>query len=110
MIHFSYRWLIVIAWMFVLAVTAYDITWAFQYHESARLWESNPIMLWVMVHCGVVAAAIARLSTVVFAAGLMFIAPRRCQITATLTLVSIHTYLACVYAIILTSCPQLLVS
>jgi hypothetical protein len=102
----SYRWFILTAWVFVLAVTAYDIFWAIHYHASAKLWESNPVMLWVIQHYGVWTAGIARLSTVVFAASLMFLAPRRCQITATLTLVSIHTYLACVYAMILTSCPQ----
>lgn len=102
-----YRWMILTAWLFVLAVTAYDIFWAYHFRETVNLWESNPVMLWVIKHYGVGVAGIARFSTVILGAGLIFMAPRRCQITATLTLVSIHTYLACVYALILTSCPQI---
>ena len=96
-----YRWLVVSAWIFVLAVTVFDIRWAVQYQDTASLWESNPLMRWVMGHYGVWAAAAARLGTVAFAASLMPLAPRRCQITATLTLTSVHFYLALTYAMIM---------
>lgn len=92
--------LVLAAWLFVLAVTLYDVDWAIRYRETANLWESNPVMLWVMTHYGVWAASAARLATVLFAAALMPLAPRRSQITATLTLTSVHAYLAVTYALI----------
>jgi hypothetical protein len=96
-----YRWVIVIAWLFVLAVTVFDIRWAVRHIDTIMIWESNPIMRWVIKQFGMWIAGIARLGTVVFAMGLMPIAPRRCQITATFALVSVHAYLAGAYAVIL---------
>ncbi len=92
-----YRWLIFSAWLFVLAVTVFDIRWAILYSSTANIWESNPIMLWVMDHFGVPIAAVFRLSTVIFAACLMPMAPLRSQATATLALLSVHAYLAFTY-------------
>lgn len=96
-----YIGLVLAAWLFVLAVTLYDVEWAIRYHDTASLWESNPIMLWVMTHYGVWTASAGRLATVLFAAALMPLAPRRSQITATLTLTSVHVYLAVTYALII---------
>jgi hypothetical protein len=96
-----YRWLIVIAWLIVFAITVFDIRWAIRYHETALLWESNPVMRWVMWKFGVWTAGATRLFTILFAASLMPLAPRRCQVTATLTLLWVHIYLAATYAIII---------
>jgi hypothetical protein len=96
-----YRWFIVSAWLIVFAITVYDVRWAIRYRETALLWESNPVMRWVMLNFGVWAAGGTRLFTIFFAASLMPWAPRRCQLTATLTLLWVHLYLAATYAIIL---------
>jgi hypothetical protein len=96
----QYRWLIISAWLFVLAITVYDVRWAVIYRETANYWESNPIQRWVIVQYGVWVAGAARFSTTLFAAMLMPLAPRRCQVVATLSLVSAHIYLAGTYAVI----------
>jgi hypothetical protein len=96
-----YRWFTVGAWLFVLAVAVFDVRWAMHYRDTIGLWETNPIMLWVMKAYGVWTAGVARLGTVVFAASLMPLTTRRSQITATLTLVSAHAYLALTYALII---------
>ncbi|HEV3435794.1 MAG TPA: hypothetical protein VG122_00450 [Gemmata sp.] len=96
-----YRWFLVSAWLFVLAVAVFDVRWALSYRDTIGLWESNPIMLCVMKAYGVWIAGAARLGTVVFAASLMPLTTRRSQITATLTLVSVHAYLALTYALII---------
>jgi hypothetical protein len=57
-------------------------------------------MLWVMKEHGVWTAAEARIGTVMFAAMLMPVAPRRCQVGATVTVVMVHVYLAVAYAMI----------
>jgi hypothetical protein len=96
----KYRWFIVGAWLFVLAITIYDARWAFIYQETANNWESNPVQRWVIMQYGVWAAVTARFSTTLFAAVLMPLAPRRSQVLATLTLFSAHAYLAGIYALI----------
>lgn len=95
-----YRSLFVAAWLFVLVVTLFDIRWAVHYRDTAALWEANPLMRWVMTHYGVWVAGVVRLATVLFALSLMPMAPRRSQVTATLTLTSIHVYLAYTYVLI----------
>ena len=97
-----YRWIIISAWLFVLAITVYDIRWAIRYRETITYWESNPIQRWVIVQFGVWVATAARLSSIVIAGSLMFLATRRAQVAATTTLFSAHAYLAVVYGIIVT--------
>jgi hypothetical protein len=96
-----YPWFIVSAWLFVLAITVFDVRWAIRYHDTAQFWEANPIMRWVMLKFGIWVAGATRLSTILFAASLMPLAPRRCQVTATITLVWVHLYLAATYAVII---------
>jgi hypothetical protein len=96
-----YRWFIISAWLFVLAITVFDVRWAIQYRETVEYWESNPVMRWVILQYGVWVAGGTRLFTILFAASLMFLAPRRCQVAATLTLVTVHAYLAAAYALII---------
>ncbi len=97
----AYCCLGLIAWAFIVGVTAFDVRWALRYRDTAGLWESNPVMLYVMREHGVGPAVATRVGTVVFAALLMPISPRRCQVTATLTVMMAHTYLAVTYALIL---------
>jgi hypothetical protein len=93
-----YRWYILNAWLFVIAVTVFDVRWALRYRETITIWEANPIMRWVVSAFGVWAAGIARLATVAFGASLMPVAPRRWQVAATVTIVVAHLYLAATYA------------
>jgi hypothetical protein len=95
-----YRWIIISAWLFVLAITAYDIRWAIRYRETIAYWESNPIQRWVIAQFGVWVATSARLSGIIVAGCLMFLATRRAQVAATTTLFSVHAYLGATYAII----------
>ena len=88
-------------WVFVAAVTAWDICWALAYRETSGDWESNPVMRWVMFTHGVSAAAFLRFATVAFSAALMIVAPRRCRLAATGIIAAAHAYLAVAYALIL---------
>jgi hypothetical protein len=55
-------------------------------------------MRWVMEQFGVWVGSVARFLTVLFGASLMPLAPKRCQISATLAVVSVLAYLAAAYA------------
>ena len=95
-----YRWILISAWLFVLAITVYDVRWAIRYRDTITYWESNPVQRWVIEQFGIWFASAARLSTILFAGCLMFLATRRTQVAATTTLFSVHAYLGVTYALI----------
>jgi hypothetical protein len=50
--------LLIIGWLVVFAVTAYDIHWAIKYRATLQMWESNLVMRWVVVHLGIITASV----------------------------------------------------
>lgn len=90
-----------LAWLFIGAVSGFDVAFAMVHRETILLWEANPLARWVIMHWGFAVAVAFRLASVFFAAGVVPLAPTTSRLAYLLFLLALHLYLALIYLRIL---------
>ncbi|MFL5341324.1 MAG: hypothetical protein ACJ8F7_14355, partial [Gemmataceae bacterium] len=61
------KWLLAMAWLFILGVTAYDSYFAWHYRAGFDVWELNPLARYAASHAGVGGLFVLKAGIMVFA-------------------------------------------
>jgi hypothetical protein len=84
-------------WIFVCAVTCFDVVFALTHAATFDSWELNPAMRWVAAEFGIATAAAFRISSVVFALLIIREAQPMLRRQASRVIFAVHLALMLVY-------------